>query len=48
MDGSQVRAVAAERVDRLNGPGRPGQLSTVSISHSKSFLYGAFVWVRTL
>jgi NADPH oxidase len=29
-----------------NCPGRPGRLSDLSVSHSKSVLYGAFVWAR--
>jgi hypothetical protein len=34
-------------VDRgLRGPGPPGRLSALRVFHSKSFLYGAFVWVR--
>jgi hypothetical protein len=28
------------------GPGLPGPLSALSVLHSKSFLYGAFVWAR--
>jgi hypothetical protein len=27
-------------------PGRPGRLNGLSVSHSKSVLYGAFVWAR--
>ena len=27
-------------------PGRPGRLSALSVFHSKSVLYGAFVWAR--
>ena len=29
-----------------HGPGRPGRLSALSVFHSKSVLYGVFVWVR--
>ena len=30
----------------VNCPGRPGRLSGLSVFHSKSVLYGAFVWAR--
>ena len=29
-----------------HGPGPPGRLSALSVFHSKSVLYGAFVWAR--
>ena len=28
------------------GPGRPGRLSALRVFHTKSILYGAFVWAR--
>jgi hypothetical protein len=30
----------------IPGPGRPGRLSDLSVSHSKSFFDGGFVWAR--
>ena len=32
--------------DFLFGPGRPGRLSALRVSHSESVLHVAFVWVR--
>ena len=34
-----------DRID-ADSPGRPGRLSGLGVSHSKSVLYGAFVWAR--
>jgi hypothetical protein len=34
-----------DRID-ADSPGRPGRLSGLIVSHSKSVLYGAFVWAR--
>ena len=38
------RRPAGRRAD--HGPGRPGRLSALSVSHSKPVFYGAFVWAR--
>jgi hypothetical protein len=44
-----VPLTAAQYVERIQStfrPGRPGRLSALSVFHSKSVLYGAFVWAR--
>jgi hypothetical protein len=39
-------ARTSDGVSVLGGPGPPRQLSALSVSHSKSGLYSAFVWAR--
>ena len=44
-DGRQPVEVHRGESDEI-GPGPPGRLSALTVFHSKSVLYGAFVWAR--
>jgi hypothetical protein len=46
LESASWRTADRELFATLPRPGRPGRLSALSVFHSKSVLYGVFVWAR--